>query len=282
MTDFGGAIRQSEEFEIALLGIPYDAKSSYLHGAAQGPAAIRAASTGLAINEFTEKAVNLELDTVMVDLGDVDVSGEYSQVAARVESAVGRILAKQAVPIILGGDHSVTYPVVCALARSYRALDILHFDSHPDLYDELYGDPHSHACSFTRIMEGGLARTLVQVGIRAASAPQRANALKYGVRMMEMKDIGGIPALEFANPLYISFDLDALDPAFAPGVSHHEAGGLSTRQALDIIHRLKARIVGLDVVELNATRDPLGITAAAAVKIVKETAAEVVLGRRQL
>ncbi|HEX9901461.1 MAG TPA: agmatinase [Acidobacteriota bacterium] len=281
MTDFGGAIRHSEEFEIALLGIPYDAKSSYLRGAAQGPAAIRAASTDLAINEFTEKAVNLELDTVMVDLGDVDVSGEYAQVAARVESAVGRILAKQAVPIILGGDHSITYPVVCALARRYQALDILHFDSHPDLYDELYGDPHSHACSFARIMEDGLARTLVQVGIRAASAPQRANALKYGVRMMEMKDIVGIPALEFANPLYVSFDLDALDPAYAPGVSHQEAGGLSTRQALDIIHRLKARIVGLDVVELNPTRDPSGITAAAAVKIVKETAAEVVLGRKK-
>ena len=281
MTDFGGAIRQSEEFEIAILGIPYDAKSSYLRGAAQGPAAIRAASTGLAINEFTEKAVNLELDTVMVDLGDVDVSGEYSQVSARVESAVGRILAKQAVPIILGGDHSVTYPVVRALARRYRALDILHFDSHPDLYDELYGDPHSHACSFARIMEDGLARTLVQVGIRAASASQRAKALKYGVRMIEMKDIIGIPVLEFANPLYISFDLDALDPAYAPGVSHHEAGGLSTRQALDIIHRLKARIIGLDVVELNPTRDPLGITAAAAVKVVKEIAAEVVLGRKQ-
>jgi len=279
MTDFGGAIRQSEEFQIALLGIPYDAKSSYLRGAAQGPAAIRAASTGLAINEFTEKAVNLEMDTVMVDLGDLDVSGEYAQVAARVEGAVGRILDKKAVPILLGGDHSITYPVVKALARHYPTLDILHFDSHPDLYDELYGDPHSHACSFARIMEKGLARTLVQVGIRAASAPQRANARKYGVRMMEMWNLDGLPDLTFDNPLYISFDLDALDPAFAPGVSHHEAGGLSTRQALDIIHRLKARIIGLDVVELNPSRDPLGITAAAAVKIVKETAAEVVLGR---
>ncbi len=280
MTDFGGAIRKTDEFDIALMGIPYDAKSSYLRGAALGPAAIRAASTGLAINEFTEKAVNLELDAAMVDLGDVDVSGEYAQLAARVESAVGRVLDKGAVPMILGGDHSVTFPVVCALARHYPALDILHFDSHPDLYEELYGDPHSHACSFARIMERGLARTLVQVGIRAASAPQRANALKYGVRMMEMVNLTRIPDLAFDNPLYISFDLDALDPAFAPGVSHHEAGGLSTRQALDIIHRLKANIIGLDVVELNPTRDPLGITAAAAVKIVKETAAEVVLGRR--
>ncbi len=279
MTDFGGAIRQSEEFEIAILGIPYDAKSSYLRGAAGGPAAIRAASTGLSTNEFTEKSVNLEMDTVMVDLGDVDVSGEYPQVADRIGSAVERILDKGAVPISLGGDHSVTYPIVRALSRRYRALDILHFDSHPDLYDELYGDPHSHACSFARIMEDGLARTLVQVGIRAASPPQRAKARKYGVRMLEMKDITGIPVLEFANPLYISFDLDALDPAFAPGVSHHEAGGLSTRQAIDFIHSLKAGIVGLDVVELNPKRDPVGITAAAAVKIIKETAAEVVLGR---
>lgn len=175
----------------------------------------------------------------------------------------------------------MTYPVIKALARKHPALDILHFDSHPDLYDELYGDPHSHACGFARIMEDGLARTLVQVGIRAASPPQRANARKYGVRLIEMKDVPARLELEFRNPLYISFDLDALDPAFAPGVSHHEAGGLSTRQVIDIIHGLRARVVGLDVVELNAARDPLGITAAAAVKIIKETAGEIVFGERK-
>jgi agmatinase len=281
MTDFGGAIRRSDDYRIAVLGIPYDAKSSYLRGAAGGPAAIRAASTGMSTNEFTEKDVNLELDTVMVDLGDVEAVEDYGRMSALVEAALEPVLSRSAAPVVLGGDHSVTYPVVKSLARVYPELDILHFDSHPDLYDELYGDPHSHACTFARVMEEGLARSLVQVGVRAASPPQRANARKYGVRLIEMKDVPASLELEFRRPLFISFDMDALDPAFAPGVSHHEAGGLSTRQVIDIIHRLRARVVGLDVVELNPTRDPLGVTAAAAVKIIKETAAEIVLGERR-
>jgi arginase family enzyme len=151
-------------------------------------------------------------------------------------------------------------------------VDILHFDAHPDLYEDLYGDRLSHACPFARIMEENLAKTLVQVGVRAATADQRATARRHGVRMIEMKDFRDGLALDFKRPLYISFDLDALDPAFAPGVSHQEAGGLTTRQAVDLIHRLKAKIIGLDVVELNPERDPSGITASAAVKIVKEVA----------
>jgi arginase family enzyme len=121
-------------------------------------------------------------------------------------------------------------------------------------------------------LEDGLAESLVQVGVRAATANQRANARRYNVRMVEMKDFQDGLILRFKNPLYISFDLDSLDPAFAPGVSHQEAGGLTTRQAIDLIHGLKARIVGLDVVELNPSRDLSGITASAAVKIVKEVA----------
>jgi arginase family enzyme len=125
-------------------------------------------------------------------------------------------------------------------------------------------------------MEEGLAKELVQVGVRAATSDQRAVARRHGVRMIEMKDFKGGLALDFRHPLYISFDLDALDPAFAPGVSHHEPGGLTTRQAIDIIHSLKADLIGMDVVELNPTRDPSGITAAAAVKIIKETAGKMI------
>jgi arginase family enzyme len=129
-------------------------------------------------------------------------------------------------------------------------------------------------------MEEGLAQNLVQVGIRAATGQQRAKASELGVRMIEMKDLEDSLSLEFSNPLYISFDMDALDPAFAPGVSHHEAGGLSTRQAIDILHALNARIVGLDVVEVNPERDASGITAAAAVKIIKEVAGRVTILNR--
>jgi len=279
MTDFGGAIKASSAYKLAILGVPFDEKSCFLRGAALGPAAIRAASTGKALNPCTELGVDLEHDTVLADLGDVDTSGDVDKTFLRIETGVRQILAKKARPIILGGDHSITYPVVRALAKTYKGLDILHFDAHPDLYDDLYGDRYSHACPFARIMEDGLAQGLVQVGIRAATADQRANARRHGSRLIEMKDFDDRLVLKFARPLYITFDLDALDPAFAPGVSHHEPGGLSTRQALDVIHRLQADIIGLDVVECNPTRDPSGITAAAAVKIIKEVAGRMIAKR---
>jgi len=279
MSDFGGAAKPLSEhpdYKIAILGVPFDEKSSYLRGAAQGPAAVRAVSTGKCYCGYTELGVNLEEDTVLVDLGDVDTSGDMDKSFALIEKAVAGILAKGATPIVIGGDHSITYPVLKAFARTFKPLDVLHFDAHPDLYEDLYGDRLSHACPFARIVEDGLAASVVQVGVRAVTAAHRAKALKGGVRMIEMKDIQDPLHLRFANPVYISFDLDALDPAFAPGVSHHEPGGLTTRQALQVIQSLKGRVVGLDVVELNPTRDPLTITAAAAFKIIKETAGRIV------
>lgn len=279
MSDFGGAAKplsENPDYRIAVLGVPFDEKSSYLRGAAAGPAAVRAVSTGKCYCGWTELGVNLEEDTVLVDLGDVDTSGDMDKTFALIEKGVAAVLDKGAVPVVLGGDHSITYPVLKAFARRFKPLDVLHFDAHPDLYDDLYGDRLSHACPFARIVEDGLAAGVVQVGVRAVTADHRARALKHGVRMIEMKDIQDPLHLRFANPVYISFDLDALDPAFAPGVSHHEPGGLSTRQAVQIIQSLKGRIVGLDIVELNPSRDPSGITAAAAFKIFKETAGRIV------
>lgn len=281
MTDFGGAVKKSQEYNVALLGVPFDEKSCYLRGAAKGPQAVRAASTSKAINPWTELGVNLEEETVLSDLGDVDVSGNYEEVFLRLEKKVSEILSKNAVPVVMGGDHSISYPVVRAFAGKYKPLDILHFDSHPDLYEELYGDRFSHACPFARIMEEGLARNLVQVGIRAATGEHREKAVRYGIRMIEMKDIGEALSLKFSHPLYISFDMDALDPAFAPGVSHHEPGGLSTRQAIDILHSLAANIVGMDVVEVNPERDVSGITAAAAVKIIMEVVGKIALQKKE-
>lgn len=280
MSDFGGALKKGPKFDVALIGVPFDDKSCFLKGAAKGPEAIRAASTSKAINPWTELGVNLEEDLDMVDFGDVDATGDFRQVFSRIEEKVSAVLDKAAVPVVLGGDHSISYPVVKAFSKKFDNLDILHFDAHPDLYEELYGDRFSHACPFARIMEEGLAQNLVQIGIRAATGEQRERARRHGVRMIEMKDVPAGVALDFTNPVYISFDLDALDPAYAPGVSHHEPGGLTTRQAIEMIHQIEAPIVGLDVVELNPERDPAGITAAAAVKIIMETAGKVARRRR--
>lgn len=280
MTDFGGAITQSNEYDVAILGIPYDEKSSFLKGPAQGPQAIREASTGKAINAWTELHANLEEDIVMVDLGDVDASGDFVDLSKRIEVKVFETLENNAVPILLGGDHSISYPIVKAFARKFQTLDILLFDAHPDLYEEIYGDRFSHGCPFARIMEENLAQKLVQVGIRAAVGQHREKAKEYNVQIIEMKDIGDDLEFDFSGPLYISFDMDALDPAFAPGVSHHEPGGLSTRQVLNMLHGLKADIVGMDVVEVNPERDISGITAAAAVKIIKEVAGKIAIEKR--
>ncbi len=282
MSDFGGAIKplgEHPDYKIAVLGVPFDEKSSFLRGAADGPRAIRTASTGKCYCAMTELGVNLEEDTVMVDLGDVDTSGDVDKSFRLIEKAVDGILAKGAAPIVLGGDHSITYPVLKAFAKARQPFDVLHFDAHPDLYEELYGDRLSHATPFARIAEDKLAAGIVQVGVRAITPDHRSLALKSGIRMVEMKDIAEPLRLRFTNPVYISFDLDALDPAFAPGVSHHEPGGLTTRQALQAIQDLRGRVIGVDVVECNPSRDPSGITAAAAFKIIKEVAGRIVAGK---
>jgi len=280
MTYFGGAIKRSETYDVAVLGVPYDEKSSFLRGPAKGPGAIREAWTEEEQSAWTELGIDLEEELTLVDLGDMDVSGSFAEVSERIESGVFSVLEKEAVPVILGGDHSISYPIVKAVARKFSPLDILHFDAHPDLYEELYGDRYSHACPFTRILEEGLVKNLVQVGIRASVGEHWERAAVHHVRMIEMKDFTDKLELVFDNPLYISFDIDALDPAFAPGVSHRVPGGLSSRQAIAVLHALKAEIVGMDLVEVNPDRDPSGITASAAAKIVVEIAGKIGLGMR--
>lgn len=276
MSDFGGSIKVSDDYEFAIIGIPFDEKSTFLKGPARAPLAIRKASSSAAINACTELGADLKKDTVLVDLGDVRVAGSDLEIFSRVEAKIKEVLDKQAKPVVLGGDHSVSYSVIKALSSEFASLDILHFDAHPDLYDEYNEDPYSHACTFARVLEHGLVDDLVQVGIRAATPQQRKKAEEHGVKMVEMKDIQDMPRLKFSNPVYMSFDIDVLDPAFAPGVSHCEPGGLSTRQLLSIVHALDADIVGMDVVEVNPEKDVSGITAAAAVKIVMEVIGKII------
>ncbi len=279
MTDFGGALKDRNkvrDFKLAIIGVPFDEKSSYKRGAAAGPEAIRKVSTGKCYNPDTELGVDLAEDTVLVDLGDVDTSGDMLKTLAAIEEKVAEVLELGAVPVVLGGDHSITYPVVKAMARKFPALDLLHFDAHPDMYEDLYGDRLSHACPIARILEDGLVKNVVQVGIRATTPEMREMARKYGVRVVEAREFNDGLTLEFPNPLYLSLDLDVFDPAFAPGVSHHEPGGLTSRQVIECIHRLKARLVGFDVVELNPSRDVSEITAALAFKLIKEIAGRVV------
>jgi agmatinase len=192
---------------------------------------------------------------------------------------VERILASGSKPISLGGDHSVTYPVLRAVNERYSPVTILHVDAHADLYDEFEGDRFSHACPFARIMEERLATRLIQVGIRTLTRHQREQADRFGVEVIDMRawTAGLRPLIDSGETVYLSLDLDGLDPAFAPGVSHPEPGGLSVRDVLGLIHGLACHFVGADVVECNPDVDPTGVTAVVGAKFVKEIAGQMYL-----
>jgi arginase len=161
---------------------------------------------------------------------------------------------------------------VRAIAKQHASVTILHIDAHGDLYDEFEGDRFSHACPFARIMEEQLCARLVQVGIRTLTPHQRDQITRFGVETIEMQHFAGGARPTIDGPVYVSIDIDGLDPAFAPGVSHREPGGLSVRDVLTMIQQLDGPIVGADVVEFNPSVDLGGVTASVAAKIVREIA----------
>lgn len=266
------AIAELAPGSLAVLGLPWDESSSFVRGAAAAPPVIRRALHSPSSNLACESGVDLATESRWQDLGDLELDGA-SEPLDLIAETVDAVLGRKSRLLGLGGDHSVTYPIVRAYARHYPRLDLLHFDAHPDLYDEFEGDRFSHACPFARIMEEGLVRRLIQVGIRTMNPQQQAQAVRFGVEVVSMRDWNPDHDIELEGPVYLSFDLDALDPAFAPGVAHCEAGGLSTRECLRSIGRLRAPLVGADVVELNPSRDLHDLTAAVAAKLVKELSA---------
>ncbi len=263
-----------------LLGIPYDASSSFLRGAAEGPPLIRTALRSPAGNTWSEGLVDVCGPGGLEDAGDMVVGGA-AELVDPVAGRVATLAASGLTPIVLGGDHTITYPVVMGLGRVTLPFAILHIDAHPDLYDAFEGNRLSHACPFARIMERKLATRLVQVGIRAMNGHQRVQADRFGVDVVDMRRWaqGDRPAI--TGPVYVSIDLDGIDPAFAPGVSHREPGGLSVRDVIALIHGLDGPLVGADIVEFNPRQDPTGVTAGVAAKLVKELAGHCLAGRTQ-
>jgi arginase len=267
---------------IRILGIPYDASSSFTRGPAKGPDAILEALRSRSANMWSESGLDLgqapwELagDVEFALPGGTPWSGEESAAQAR-EAERKQITDRVAAELnagnrllSLGGDHSVTLPILRAYASRYQDLTVVQLDAHTDLYDSFEGDRFSHACPFARIMEEGLACRLIQLGVRTLTGQQAAVRDRYGVETYCMVD--GPPLMpSLTGPVYLSLDLDVLDPAFAPGVSHHEPGGVSTRDVLELLAGLKGRLVGADIVELNPDRDVQEVTAMVAAKFARE------------
>jgi agmatinase len=256
---------------IAMLGIPYDADSSYRRGAAGGPAAIRAELNR--VRRFStmraESGLDLDQPGLLIDAGDVPVT-EPEATRQAISSAVATLLHSGQRVLALGGDHSVTYPILRAVHQSLGRVDVLHIDAHPDLYPEYEGNRFSHACPFARSLEEGFIGRLVQIGIRSDNPVVRAMAERYNVEQFPMREWSGPPRLAFERPVYLSLDLDGLDPAFAPGVSHPEPGGLSVREVIATLQKVEGRVIAGDLVEYNPEADWDGRTGIVAVKLLKE------------
>lgn len=260
---------------IDLIGLPSDVNSSFERGAAQAPAAIRRALWSDRGNLACEDGQEIGIDFELRDRGDLWLNEDAADDAV-IADAIRAAIQSGAVPLALGGDHAMTHPVLRGVHAEHGPVTILHFDAHPDLYDDFDSNPRSHASPFARIMEAGLATRLVQVGIRTLNRHCREQAERFGVEIVPMADFtpDQVPVLE--GPLYISIDLDGIDPSEAPGVSHPEPGGLTLREVLAVLQRQTAAIVGADIVELNPRFDNNDRTAIVAAKLVRELSALIV------
>ncbi len=259
-----------------LLGLPYDASSSFLRGPAGAPPLIREQLWSPATNSWSEAGLDLAASGALADAGDLELP-PTAEARQLIERGVAGVYAAGGRVIALGGDHSGTWPVVRAVGPRFPGLTLLHIDAHPDLNDIFEGDRFSHACPFARILDEALVGRLVQVGIRTMSGHQRAQADRFGVEVIDMRAWAAGVRCDIAGPVYLSLDLDGIDPAFAPGVSHQEPGGLSVREVLTLIQALAGPIVGADVVEYNPVCDLGGTTARVAAKLVKEIASRMIV-----
>lgn len=256
---------------VVLVGAPWDGSSSFQRGAAGAPAKIREAIWSPSSNPWNERGDDLSAPGVLEDGGDVDVGSESPAAREAIERGVRKVVTSGGRPLTLGGDHSITYPALRAW-RGVARPAIVHFDAHGDLYDVFEGDRYSHACPFARIMEEGLASRLIQVGVRTLTAHQREQAARFGVEVYGPdRWRSALPVVSaLGGPVYVSLDLDVLEPMLAPGISHPEPGGLSVREVLDVLEAINGEIVGADVVEYNPVNDYRDLTARVAAKFVKE------------
>jgi agmatinase/guanidinopropionase len=280
--------------DVAIVGIPFDSGTSYRSGARFGPRAIREASLMLWGYNNALQVKPLERLNV-IDTGDVDVVPPSIEATYRnIQTEVTVLLEAGATVIALGGDHSISLPLLRAHHARHGPLSVIHIDAHPDTWSSEYaGQPYSHGTPFRRALEEGLLRNggYVQVGLRGPTteAGDLTEALRLGARLVTFDEAAsmGIPRVietirqAVTPPIYLSLDIDAADPAFAPGTGTPEVGGFTSHQLLGLLRGLAGlRIVGFDLVEVAPPFDPSGITAILAANLVFEMLSLLALSER--
>lgn len=288
-------VRTTEGIDFAIIGVPCDAGASFRTGQRNGPEAIRSVSALL-------RHHNPILDVSIfdycsgVDYGDLPVvPGYIEDCYEKIEESLFPLIDAGVVPLILGGDHSITLPELRALAKKYGPIALIHFDSHSDTVDEYFGRPYNHGTPFRRAVEEKLLLVdhSIQVGMRGSifskDALDLAKSLGFEVITTDEGREMGIGSLiqKIQNrvgdaKVFISFDVDFVDPAYAPGTGTPEVGGFTSGEAISLIRGLNGlKLIGCDVVEVLPDFDPSGITALLASNIVYEFMSLLALNKKR-
>jgi agmatinase len=280
--------------DVAVYGIPFDTATSYRTGPRFGPEALRSAS---ALLRPYNPAQDVEVTSLsIVDYGDVPVSpGDTERTYAQIEEALAPLVDAGVFPAALGGDHAITLAELRALARKHGPLALVQLDSHGDVWESYFGQRYFHGTTFKRAHEEGLldAHASVQAGMRGSlyGPDDIGVARELGFTVLstdELRDLGPQRYGELVReqtggrPVFVSFDIDFLDPAFAPGTGTPEAGGFSTAEALAFVRSLRGvNLVGCDIVEVSPPYDsPGAVTALAGATVLYELLSLVALARR--
>ncbi|MCD9146700.1 agmatinase [Pseudophaeobacter flagellatus] len=270
--------------DVAFLGVPIDIGTSWRSGTRFGPKQIRAESAMLRPYNMATGAA--PFDSLNAgDIGDLAINTFSLKESLRIiEDSYNAILAGGVIPMAMGGDHSITLPILRAIAAKYGPVALVHVDAHADVNDDMFGERETHGTVFRRAYEEGLivADKTYQIGIRGTGygADDFTEAQGWGFQHFpaqelwgrQLHNMGAEIRRDIGNrPVYISYDIDSLDPAYAPGTGTPEIGGLTTPQALELIRAMKGlNIVGCDLVEVSPPYDPSGNTALTAANLLYE------------
>jgi len=272
---FSGFTRSFDEAEFVLFGVPFDKTSTYRAGSKFAPAAIREASLNIETYSFRSK-LDLE-DARICDIGDLHVVDSVDETLRRLSAVEGEILKASKIPIAIGGEHTISFGAI----RSFpRDVGIICFDAHADMRDEYMGEKLMHATFLRRIIENVGSDRIVHIGLRAVCREELAFIEKNHVRHFSMQELKGHGQEEDARnirravsefeKLYVTIDMDAFDPGFAPGVGNPEPDGMWPDLFFTILTGLcDERVAGLDLVELSPNCDN-GVTAPLAAKVLFE------------
>lgn len=277
-------ITSAENLDFVIAGAPFDTASSFRSGSRFGPNAIRNISAMMKPNNVILQ-VNIMESLKGGDIGDFNVTPGYIHPTYdAIESGVADILREEACPIVLGGDHSITLAELRAVAKKYGPVALVHFDSHSDLCDEVFGQKYNHGTPFRRALEEKLIDPShsIQIGMRGSlyDPDEHKMAAELGMKLIPTHKIRemGLETLSAMilervgdKPCFLTFDIDFVDPAYAPGTGTPEVGGFTSYEALALVRSIKdLNFVGFDIVEVLPAYDHSEITAYLAANIVFE------------